>query len=379
MDVLIFIPALVLVLLTLVRVGDAPSLKRAGLVWIGLLVVLVVVRLFIPDQILYPRSEAVKRVQGQLKNLRTQKDWAEHPVLILEGSSVTLFGVNDADLQKKLRETGINATVLQFSMAGANHFERLNLLNLFFKSLTSKEREAFRNAQVTLLSEVFDAYDENPLYLFAREAYSERVIAYTSPRNSYEAWRAYRIYKNGEGKNKETAPVLWPLLENTLLNEFGVGTFSDMKLPERIKRTGGFFALTNSKASFDFQAAWTSFQSALAAPTPISETVPYPQWQRYYETLQADVGDYVDHAGFYALPLLEGQRYAYQLAFAAHLPARTVMMGPPAAEVYQSLDQPEDWFDGTHPQEVGSRVFTDWLATEIIRQWPQLTRERWLP
>jgi len=374
MDALVFIPVLALVLLSLAAAGKTPPrLGAAVLVWGGIIAAAVAIRQWVPDSFFYPKSEIVKRVQGQLRVLRKTADWEKHPVLILEGSSVTLFGVNGAELAGLLAERGLPATVLQFAGAGANHYERLHLLRLFWQSLKPGEREKLRRTRVVLLSEVFDAYDRNPLYLYAREAYSERALVYSTPRNAGEAAQAYRIYQR-QPDFAETEPVLWPLLENSLLNTFAVGAFSDLRPPGKLRGIPGFFALTDPKAAFDFPATWTNFAGSWKEPEKFADALPLPQWSRYFETLRAECAPFVDEFGFYALPLLEPQRYAYQRAFADHLPPSVIMIGPPGEAFYSRLNQPGDWFDGTHPRERGAQVFTEWFADELAREWPRLVR-----
>lgn len=377
MDWLVFIPVAALIGLAFVAPGRRPaSLGATILVWLGVLVAFVTVRQFVPDQMMYPNSEAVKRVQGQLKVLRATPKWSDHPILILEGSSVTLFGINGAELRQQLAARGIDVTVLQFAMAGANHYERRHLLKLFWQTLKPTEREKFQRTRVILLSEVFDAYDEDPLYLFGREAYSERTILYCTPANAWAAWQAYSIYRKQPGFTEDSEhPIGWPLLENALLNTFAVGTFSDMRPRGRLRGMGGFFALTEPKPNFDFTATWTAFSESLRDPQSPKNPPPLPQWSHYDSTLQSDFANCFDQTGFYALPLIEAQRLSYQRAFARTRPAGTWMFGPPEESFYSGINQPGDWFDGTHPRESGSVIFTNWLAAQIADRWSELSSQ----
>lgn len=59
-------------------------------------------------------------------------------------------------------------TLLKFSLPGANHFERLFMMQVFLQELGKIPRDELKQAPAILLSEVFDAYDQNPIYLFLR-------------------------------------------------------------------------------------------------------------------------------------------------------------------------------------------------------------------
>lgn len=102
-------------------------------------------------------------------------------MILLVGSSATQYGVNGVALEESLVEVGLAVTVLQFSLAGANHFERLFMLRLFLEEIGKKHRKELSKTTTLLLCEVFDAYDQSPLYLFNKEAYTRRAITWLEP------------------------------------------------------------------------------------------------------------------------------------------------------------------------------------------------------
>jgi len=375
MDILVIIPILALLSLSFVAPGkDGPSLRGAAAVWIVGLLAFVALRAIVPERFVFPDSEVSRRVRAQVRHLLRSKDWRDRPIIILEGSSLTQFGVDGEELERGLAKRGLDATVLQFSLSGANHLERLHMLDVFLGELSPEQRESFRKARVLLLGEVSDSYDENPLFLFEKEAYTGRSLVYLGPSNALAAWRAYRL------RGERPWAVFWPLVEHAALNEFCVGVFSDMRPPDRKKRAASFFALTGTKGKFDYAktiAAYDSDPETEAGPEAFPGRLPYPQWVSYYELSHGRLGDFVDHMGFFALPSLEAGRRLYQTAFAAHLPPHTAMIGPPARTIMERLRGPGYWFDGVHPQGEGAKIFTGWLADEIVEQWPLLTSGSW--
>jgi len=368
MDYLVIIPILALLALQFVSLGGKrPSLKRAAVVWVIGLLLFAVGRTLVPEELLFRDSEVVRRVQSQLRHLRKEKNWPDRPIIILEGSSLSLVAINGEALEKALRAAGRDAIVLQFNLAGGNHVERLHLLDLFFDSLSQKEREQFRAAQVIMLSEVMRRYDEHPLVFLTKNEYADRARVYLNPANTWIAWQLH-----AEDKSPEQGMVP-ALVENAFANIFAIGTLSDMKIPGRIRGIGGYFPLKNTDPNFNLETAWDRVE---IESKPIKTEHPFPWWSRYYETLQARSGGLIDHAAFYALPTMDGEERAYQATFRTHGPEQSIMLQP-NSEIYQSLRQDGVWFDPYHVREKGAEMTTDWLAREIILHWDDLTRTPW--
>ncbi|MBX9577062.1 MAG: hypothetical protein K2W97_01130 [Chthoniobacterales bacterium] len=366
---LILIPIIAMLALEFVVPGKKKVCARFFLLVLGgVIFVFLLLRSFLPASLVDPEGEAVLRVQSQVQYLLKHKGWQEHPVIILVGSSATQYGVNGRALEQLLIQEGLPVTVLQFSLSGANHFERLFMLRLFLEEIGAEHREELKKAPTLLLSEVFDAYDESPLYLFKKEAYTRRAITWFEPTQawaSYQAWRA-------SGRDKEIS--YWTLWEHVLLNRFAVGSFSSLELPKYNKQIEPFFPLTGTKKTFHYNEVEKEFREA--GPSPLFQQL-YPGWKSYYQALFQEMGGVVTSLGFYALPTLEPQRRAYQDAFAASLPAHTTMLGPASREVMNSLLDEKNWFDGVHPQGQGAVLVTRWLAQEIFEKWSDLIETRW--
>lgn len=334
----------------------------------GVIFLFLILRSFLPASLVDPEGEAVVRVRSQVDYLLKHKGWQQHPVIILVGSSATQYGVNGLALEQLLIQAGLPATVLQFSISGANHFERLFMLRLFLEEIGAEHRGELKKAPTLLLYEVFDAYDESPLYLFKKEAYTQRAITWFEPTQawaSYKAWRA-------SGRDKEIS--YWTLWEHVLLNRFAVGSFSSFETPRYNKKIEPFFPLTGTKKTFHYNETEKTFRETKVLP--VFQSL-YPGWKSYYQTLFQEMGGIVTSLGFYALPTLEPQRRAYQDAFAAALPAHTTMLGPASGEVMNSLLDEKNWFDGVHPQGQGAMLVTRWLAEEILEKWTHLVETRW--
>jgi hypothetical protein len=104
-------------------------------------------------------------------------------ILIIEGSSVTSRGVNGGALERSLRAAGIPVTVLQLSLSGANHLERLQLLQNFANSLSSSDWNRLRRSRLILGHEVQALYDRDPLLNYGNNPFTSTTLAYSNPDN----------------------------------------------------------------------------------------------------------------------------------------------------------------------------------------------------
>ncbi|MFZ4115978.1 MAG: hypothetical protein ACOYK6_04535 [Chthoniobacterales bacterium] len=371
--ILILIPILAMLALGFIVPGKTPLKLKS---FLGILLfffsVLLGVRCLISSKWFYPEADAITHVHGQVDHLLRRPGWQKKPVLILEGSSATEFGIDPELLEKKLVEKGIDVTVLKFALSGANHFERLFMMQIFLEELGKLHRSELKQAPVILMSEVFDAYDQSPLYLFFKESNTQRSLVWLEPHNVLIAWRALQA-SSSEGENLYSI-----FLEHLFLNRFAVGIFSTLEPLCYHKKVSGFYPLQKAKGTFDYSKTQEAFEKAMVTSDASPKiAMPPPGWRIYYRELYTQMGSIVHSLAFYALPVLEVQRRDYQSAFAAALPAHTLMLGPASPQFMKTVLQKNYWFDGVHPTGAGAPLFTEWLAEEISAHWVEILATRW--
>lgn len=364
MDALVLVPVGALVLLSSLRFERAPGLGSAC-AWAvgGVFCLFLGVRALVPDETLFFASEVSRRVRAQIEEFRKGE---ARDFVVVEGSSVAAYGSNPVVLQDELRRGGMDVGVLQFSAQGANHFERAFFLEAFWRGLSSPERDRLQKGRVVLLREVFDAYDNEPLYLFRKDSYTERAKVYMSPRYAWAAWEAFL---NGLPQClplRERLKRQWEmgglLVERILLNRFGAGACSGMEWRARKRKTGAFFALEGVKEKFDYEAAVGGMENWGDGFKPL-ESLPRG-WIAAREFFDQSTGGWIDSEAFYAMPALEGHRRNYQLGFRHALGGP--MMGPPDSGKMRDFLDKNFWFDGVHPTGKGAEAFSSWLAGELI-------------
>ena len=216
------------------------------------------------------------------------------------------------------------------------------------------------SAHVIFLNEVFDAYDQEPLYRFEKEAFTERTINFLNPVNAWKAWQAHRAV--GEGASLAPVQAASLLAQHALLNQLATGVFSNMKWPGGKRgRSPSFGTLPEPKLGFDFEQAARLWRDA--GSRAMTNALPQANLSRQH--LAEPLARYVDRSGHYALPTIESSRAAYAASFAANVGLDEIIAGPPSREEVEPLLRQELWYDGAHPAGEGAKYFTAWLAEEL--------------
>ncbi len=364
---MVLVPVVVLVVLSLaVPTSGALSVRSAFLAVGAALMVLAGVRMFVPDEAIWPNSEVMRRCRWLARHLEKRADWASSPVVLLTGSSTTMFGLDTERIERRLAEAGIPATVLSFSISGATLHERRYMLQSFLEMLNDETRRKLRIAHVLILQEVFDAYDQNPLYRMEKEAFSQRLIQFLNPENARKAWQAYALQCQAD-PGLTRWPMALLLARHSLLNVFSVGALADMEwLGRKRKRTAPFFALEGHKQNFNYLKAVELLQHPTDATSRQNSALPFPQAKLSFDQMLEPLQSYPYHIGFYALPMLEPSRTAYAEELSRLSDGSKPFLGPPSAVELGAMLSAECWFDGVHPTGKGAELFSDWFAGKLI-------------
>lgn len=364
---MVLVPVAVLVALSLTVPASGTASVRSALIAVGVaLVALAAVRPLVPDEAIWPNSEVMRRCRWLARHLESKPDWGSSPVVMLTGSSATMFGLDPERIERCLTEAGRPATILPFALSGATLHERRYMMQSFLEMLGEETRRKLRLGKVVLFAEVFDAYDENPLYRMEKEAFSERLIQFLNPENACKAWQAYALQCQGDPSLPRWSSALL-LARHSLLNTFAVGAFSGMEWPGARRRTiKPFFPLEGRKDKFDYRETIAALHRAGEPPLTQTSSLPIPQASCSLNHMLECLPGYNYRQGFYALPMLEPARtdYARRLRQAVGQsapfigPASRAEMGPMLAEKF--------WFDGVHPTGAGAELFSDWFAGQLL-------------
>lgn len=370
---LVLIPILAMLSLEFIVSGNRkPSLNTLlRMMGCGILF-LIALRWVLPTAWIYPEGDAPMRVRAQVTHLLSVKDWQKKPVLMLEGSSTTAYGIDGRALEQILTDHGRPVTVLQFSMLGASHIERLFMLQLFFQELGKQHQQELQQAPTILLSEVLESYDQEPLFTFRHRGYTNRSIQFLSP------WNAYLTWKTSYKKNTD-ASFLRKIVKAASLNCFLGGIFSSFQPLNYRKQAESFCPLSDASKTFNYTEKATELKSFLRHPPATNAaSIPSEGWSLYYQELYQECSDTIHSLVFFTIPTLQPSELIYQTAFAQHLPPSTILIGPVFGDhMNDKLLQEKNWCDEIHLKKEGSSIFTQWLADQIMEHWSQILTTQW--
>jgi hypothetical protein len=137
----------------------------------------------LPLQSAYRSTPSAQVAAFNVQHLHESQPVPGECILIIEGSSVTVRGVDGAALERSLRAAGFPVTVLQLSLSGANHLERLQLLQNFANSLSSSDWKRLRESRLILGREIQALYDRDPFLNYGNNPFTPITLAYSNPDN----------------------------------------------------------------------------------------------------------------------------------------------------------------------------------------------------
>jgi hypothetical protein len=177
--------ALLLLIVTILgRVEGHPALRKFFLAGVSVLLLWFVgVHFLLPLQSAYRSTPSAQVAAFNVQHLHQSQPVPDEYILIIEGSSVTTRGVDGATLERSLRAAGVPVTVIQLSLSGANHLERLQLLQNFADALRPSDWQRLRESRLILGHEVQALYDRDPLLNYGNNPFTPTTLAYSNPDN----------------------------------------------------------------------------------------------------------------------------------------------------------------------------------------------------
>jgi len=365
---LILLPILALVFLCWAPApSESPRLRRLIFPIVATASLWIFAIGLIPQHRKYPARTSPAVTQIAVERFRSAIGTGR-PIILLEGSSLTTYGVNGEMIENLLGKRGMPVTVLQLSSPGANHYERLKMISEFLKSLSADELEKLKASRVLLLREVLREYDENPLKYLESDKL-ERNVHYTDIPMFAKMWRTCNHLNNAAAFHRT-------LIKCTILNAFGVALLPGGEIPAPSVPPSPYKGIDwGIPKTFDFNAAWNEFAAGYVRGDKLGkleEKVPFEAWISANEDFKKVTGPYVDKVGYFATPVLSADEVRYQSAFLDSLSDDHPKLGPASPGVYQFLDERNFWYDPKHPTLPGSILATMWLETLIADQWSTL-------
>jgi hypothetical protein len=351
-------PTLVVAALLLVAVASLPSVVGSR----GRIAVLTYVSAVIAGAVLVwhvvngpgvlPDTFPSKVLKYASKELNVVK---ETNVLVIEGGSYVLNGIDSTTIANELQSLGYSVDVVRLAVSAANHFERYRMQQQLVQRLNPKRA----GQHWVYLAEVQADYDRLPLAQFENNQDAVRPYHYLTPSNSWHLVRA--LASPGIGEPLEGA-WRWPLFRHTLVNSFSVGAAERLVPEDEIELAGGNVSRRRA-GRLRFRGLGRLIATS---KKPQGDGIPYP-WiadirQRRLRRLWRP---YLDAFGYFGLPSTNLAQLEYVRDFCGG--TKLPCIAPTDKELLEQLDHKGKWRDAGHLSLQGAKIYSRWLAHEIAQ------------
>jgi hypothetical protein len=365
---LVIVGAFILVILAGVRPrfrsGRAPLL--VGILVPMALWIAVVNYLFpLPDS--YPDSPAGGLVAQGIQKLDPQALARAHYLFIIEGSSVTKYGLDGALVQSRLNEKGIPAIVVQLSAGGANHAERYEFLREFVDALSPEQFQRLHHLTVILCREVELGYDKNPLNNLLRNGSTGRSLRYLLPVN-FNTFSRWLVLKFGPAQWLREHTTLGEFLGCELFNAFRIGYLLRVENLPPTTKTEPFIAYDTQSPGFApagslYPSPDLVLDKGLVAQ--FKENIP---WQRRRDAdFQKVFRGLVKSQCYFAFPTWFKTNSAYNIWKHRTTKDHLFFDGAQTPLVDQ-LNNPALWYDELHLQRPGAKIYSEAFADYLMQR-----------
>ncbi len=265
---------------------------------------------------------------------------SDKPILLLVGSSLTQYGIDEPALETALAREGHAVTVLRLGFGGMSIPERLYYLRKYLASTKTRP--------VAVLFEISRYYDQRPLQQLAQNPFSRREIAALDPDNLGLSLAWLR------GPDGDPA-LAGPLLADFALHELQVGVLPKSAWWAELEPKP--FRVVPPKTEHDPDETVAAELAAIghgdAPPTPITA------WTQ--QAIDAETGLFraagVTRFGFYATPSRYAPEWRYARDFCREQQDYPCLPAEDPA-LLAALGQDRDWLDQTHLQGEGRAHYT---------------------
>ena len=328
---------------------------------------LAIVNFLLPLPESYSDSPAGGLVLQAVQKLDQQTLARAHYLFVIEGSSVTMNGLDGSLVQSRLNERGIPSIVVQLSAAGANHAERYEFLREFVDALSPQQLQQLRHLTVILCREVELGYDKNPLNNLMRNGSTGRSLRYLRPVN-FPVFFTWLALKFGPARWLREHTTLAEFVGCELFNVFRVGYLARVQdLPPPTK-TEPF--ITNDSQRTGFAPAGPLYPTPdlvldKALVSQFKENIP---WQRQRDAdFQKIFRGLVTTQCYFAFPSWFQSNAAYNVW--KHRTTKDHLFFDGAqTSLVEKLRPPALWYDELHLQGPGAKIYSEGFAEYLIER-----------
>ena len=330
-----------------------------GLLW------LIAIQLFAPLARSFPDAATSRVAEFGKERIKTSEASLGQYVLVIEGSSPTSRGLDGDLLETQLRASGIAASVIQLSLDGANHLERLQILRQFVQGLGATEVERLKQARVILCREVEFNYDRDPFNKVESNAFSDRTLSYINVQNLPEIVRWFGLNSGWKGLIRKRG-LIGSLAAMETFNLFRVGYLERIEKGSLLPPQNGYLPRETSAADFNPSGP---LPVSIPVGSSKSELKLFRSTVPWVAARDAEYARLFDKIGvtqfFFSVTGWHGSMIRYNAWLAQSTEPQHFFNGDTEA-LRQSLADPRLWSDEVHLRPAGARIFTLAFANYFI-------------
>jgi hypothetical protein len=291
-----------------------------------------------------------------VRNAEVELEKAVEPnVIVVDGASYVLNGVDPEVLEETLRELGYQNRVVRFAAGAANHFERFHMQQ---SALLRSRRAPDPKQRWVYMTEVQRGYDAEPLAQFGDNQDTSRTYHYMTPEN---AWSAYKALSAPGSDVPLRGAWRWPLLRHALINASSTGAFQRLVPDETMRLHTGRVVDPPRRARFKFRGMRKVIKAAHKrgpkAVVPVwLPRVREPRSRRLWQPR-------LDALVYFGLPTTSPEQMTYIRAFCRS--TKAPCLAPTDKEMLKALDEKSEWRNATHLSRSGAITYTRWLARAL--------------
>lgn len=351
--------------LVFVEEGQAPGNRGLPLLFVACLLAASALGQVAFRQLSWVPDTAASAVLKQgLADIRVAlEDPQVRRVLVVDGGSYPARGLDGQLLARLLSGTdGVPTAVVQLSIPGGNHLERIAMYRDFVGLLGASDLERLNRREVVLMLEVHAGYDHDPLAQYETGKFTDRTYAYLSPSLAWAGFRAWRHF-NGEASLVESLRLAGELASHAAVNAFGVGMLHRHERMDQIEAQPGYLPMREVRRDFNFRGLRNVRARSLDGERPplAPEVERFSRWR--VDAVERALGGVQARTVFYALPSSNAVGMTYTQSFCAWTGHACIAIDD--GEMVAQLDDARFWFDSGHLMPPGADLYTRWLAGRL--------------
>ena len=316
------------------------------------------------DKYFFPSAESSRVVRSAAECLSKSALNPTRTVIVIDGSSHASRGINGPLLSKLLnQQKNPPVTVIQLSLTGGNHLERLFMHRLLKRVTNGDDWNKLTQSKILLLREISPGYDLSPTAQCEGNWGTERTYAYMEPAVAMDAARFLRE------SDKWSLIQLSLIARHAVVNGFAAGRLETILAGITPAPAAAYMPLLPSTREF-VHPGINIVRMAIRRPS-IPPLPPNYAWldTEHREILSVYAGISIRPVWFSA-PTLRSAFVYYTNSRLSSLKTEVNInvydSDAACAELWTKLDNPKCWFDEGHLSNVGAEIYTGWLAKKIV-------------